>query len=86
MICTPAHLEALDETFNSLFSSSERQNPKTSVFIVACSPSLTFAATFAVIPLHDGDQKEGRRIFKPLFDIGPVANLTKSHPYVNYVH
>ena len=85
LIYKPSDLEALVEIFNTWFSSEDGQNLKTSMFIVTCAPHPTFTPTFVVVPFYDGDEVEGRRIFKPFFDIGPAVDLTGSHPYVKQV-
>ena len=86
LVYTPAQIEALVETFNHWFASPDGENPKTAFFVVTCSPPPSFTPTIALLPFFDGDEAEGRRIFKPFFDIGPAADLTKSHPYVEQVN
>lgn len=78
---TPNHLEAIVNTFNTWYP-AEGQNPKTCFSLACGSPPPMFQPTLACVIFYDGDEEEGRRIFKPFFDLGPVADMTNSHPYV----
>lgn len=82
---TPDHLEALVDTFNKWFVTDDGQNPKTAFFIATAMPPPHFQPTFLLLVFYDGDETEGRRIFKPFFDIGPVVDLTREGPYVEVV-
>jgi hypothetical protein len=82
---TPDHLEALVNTYNAWYP-TEGQNPKTAFFLACGSPPPMFQPTLAAVIFYDGDEEEGRRIFKPFFDLGPVADMTNSHPYVVQVY
>jgi FAD/FMN-containing dehydrogenase len=84
LIFTPDHLESIIETVNNWYE-TDGQNPKTAFLLgVVCSPP-EFTPTLAAIIFYDGEESEGRRIFKPFFDLNPVADMTNVHPYVQQV-
>jgi hypothetical protein len=85
LIYTPDHIEALVKTYNEWSKTADGLNPKTTFFIATVQAPPMFTPALAALPFYDGDEVEGRRIFKPFFDINPVADLTNSHPYVAQV-
>ena len=85
IVYTPDHLQAVVETFNKWFDTEDGKNPKAAFFVATAQPPPHFKPTLVVIVFYDGDETEGRRIFKPFFDINPVADLTHSQPYVEQV-
>jgi hypothetical protein len=85
IIYAPDHLEAVVEAFNKWFDTEDGKNPKAAFFVATAQPPPHFKPTLVVIVFYDGDETEGRRIFKPFFDINPVADLTHSQPYVEQV-
>jgi len=85
LVFTPDKLEALVGAFN-IWLAESGENPKTSCFIAVGQPPPVFAPMFIVVIFHDGSEEEGRGIFKPFFDLGPVVDMTASRPYVEQVH
>jgi len=85
LVYTPGHVEAIVDTINKWFPTEDGQNPKTAFFLVVAMPPPHFQPTLVLLIFYDGDETEGRRIFKPFFDISPVADLTREHPYVEMV-
>jgi hypothetical protein len=85
IIYTPDHLEALVETFNKWFDTEDGKNPKAAFFLGTGLPPPHFMPAIIVAVFYDGEETEGRRIFKPFFDINPVADLTHPLPYVELV-
>lgn len=86
MVFAPTQLEALVHTFNKWTQTEDGKNPKTAFFYTCARAPPDFIPTIAMLPFYDGDEAEGRRIFKPFFDLGPVVDLTKQIPYVEQVH
>jgi hypothetical protein len=78
---TPMHLESLVEAFNAWWP-NEGQDPKCCFFLATGSPPPVHQPTLLALIFYDGPEEEGRKHFKRFFDIGPVADMTKSHPYV----
>lgn len=85
IVYAPDHLEAIVETFNQWFDTNDGKNPKAAFFVATAQPPPHFKPALVVVVFYDGDEIEGRRIFKPFFDINPVADLTRSQPYVELV-
>lgn len=85
VIYTPDHLEAIVESFNRWLDTEDSKNPKVAFFLATAQPPPHFKPAFAAVVFYDGDETEGRRIFKPFFDINPVADLTHPLPYVELV-
>ena len=79
------HLESLVETFNSWWP-NEGQDPKCCFLLACASPPPHHAPTLAAIIFYDGSEEQGRKHFKKFFELGPVADMTDSHPYVVQVH
>jgi len=69
VIFKPTDLEALVAAFNHWFASEDAKNPKTALLLITCAPPPSFTPTFVAVPFFNGDETEGRRIFKPFFDI-----------------
>jgi len=84
LVFTPAHLEAVVATFNTWVAEGG-QNPKTAFFVAIGQPPPAFVPMIVVMVFYDGTEEEGRAIFKPFFDLNPVADLTVSRPYVEQV-
>ncbi len=84
LVFKPDQLETLVETVNTWYE-TEGQNPKTCLFLVIGSPPPEFTPALAAVIFYDGVESEGRRVFKPFFDLNPVADLTNTHPYVQQV-
>jgi hypothetical protein len=84
LVFLPHQAQALVDTFNK-WEKADGQNPKTANMFVVGVPPPHFQPTYMIMPFFDGPEDEGRRIFKPFFDLGPVADLTKQHPYVEQV-
>ena len=85
IIYTPDHLEAIVETFNKWYDTDDGKNPKAAFFLGTAQPPPDFQPGLILIVFYDGDEIEGRRLFKPFFDLNPVADLTRSIPYVELV-
>src|ERR1700738_1338923 len=85
LIYTPSHLEAIVDAFNGWIHTSDGQNPKTALAIGIAQPPPTFTTTLLISIFYDGDEAEGRRIFKPFFDLNPIVDLTKTRSYVEQV-
>jgi hypothetical protein len=78
---TPMHLEPLVEAFNAWWP-NEGQDPKSCFLLATGSPPPAFQPMFMALIFYDGPEEEGRRHFKKFFDLGPVVDMTDSHPYV----
>lgn len=78
------HLEALVDTLN-VWWPNEGQNPKCAFVLAVGSPPPAFQPTLMTVIFYDGPEDEGRQLFKKFFDLGPVADMTNSHPYVMQV-
>jgi hypothetical protein len=78
------HLEALVDTFNAWYP-NEGQNPKCAFLLTIGSPPPAHHPTLLSVIFYDGPEDEGRQLFKKFFDLGPVADMTNSHPYVMQV-
>jgi hypothetical protein len=85
IIYTPTHLEAIVKAYNEWAQSPDGNNPKTIFAIVVAMPPPAFTPTLCIVPFYDGDEVDGRRIFKPFFDINPAVDMTRSHPYTQQV-
>jgi hypothetical protein len=81
ILYTPDHLEAIVTTYNEWSHGPDSRNPKTALFICLTIALLSFTPTFGVVPFYDSEEVEGRRLFKPFFDINPVLDMTNEHPY-----
>lgn len=84
LVFTPDMLESIVETINAWIE-GDGKNPKCAFILATACPPPAFTPTFAGLIFYDGDESEGRRVFKPFFDLGPVADLTNTHPYVQQV-
>ena len=85
LVYTPAHLEQIVNTFNSWFSSEDGKHPKAAFYIIAACFSPDSKPTLIALIFYDGTELEGRKVFKPFFDINPVADLTREMPYAEIV-
>lgn len=85
VVYSPDQLELLVDTYNNWLKTPDGKNPKTSWMVTTACPPPHHQPTLAVLPFYDGDETEGRRIFKPFFDINPVADLTHAQSYVEQV-
>ena len=85
LIFLPHQVEALVNTFNAWAQSADGQNPKIACFICTGVPPPHFQPCYIVMPFYDGPEEEGRRIFKPFFDLGPTVDHTHEHPYIEQV-
>ena len=85
LVFAPTQLEALVNTFNKWIETEDGKDPKAALFYTCSRAPPDFVPTIALIPFYDGHEVEGRRIFKPFFDLGPLADMTKEMPYVALV-
>jgi hypothetical protein len=51
---------------------------------IGCSPG-TAIPTILLSPFFNGPEAEGREIFKPFLDLGPVMEMMENKPYVQQV-
>jgi hypothetical protein len=61
------------------------QDPKaTCTAAVMCLPGNP-SPVLALTPFYDGSEEDGRRAFKPFYDIGPIEDQTQSLTYYQMV-
>jgi hypothetical protein len=85
IVYAPEQLEVLVETYTKWVTTEDGKNPKTSWYLTPACPPPLHEPALVLVPFYNGDEAEGRRIFKPFFDINPVADLTHAQPYVMQV-
>lgn len=74
----PTQLPAILDAAQSWVQTSSED--KSCMIVFACPPP-AFQPTVVLAPFFNGPEEEGRRRFKAFFDVGPVADMTRTRPY-----
>jgi len=83
IIYKPDQLEDVVDAFNAY---SYIPNAKsTTAIILGCLPP-TYDLIIAVIACYDGSEEDGRKVYKPFFDVKPMADRTATRTFLEMVY
>ncbi|GJE99792.1 FAD-binding oxidoreductase [Phanerochaete sordida] len=78
VVFTPPQLPALIKAARTWAASASEDE---SCFIFFACPPPAFQPMPVLLPFFNGPEEDARKRFKPFFDVGPVADMTKVIPY-----